>query len=274
LQLQRTGESNYISCHHISVRDVESFAETFSATSVLKMFEHDFNDLHTNGVPGQVGPSQEDLTFLKRAENNIRHVEGHYELPLPFRNIDVSMPNNRHQAIMRANQKYHNDYTVFINNLLTKGYAVQIPSNHLRNDTGKVWYLPHHAVYHPMKPNKIRVVFDCSASYEGTALNDRLLQGPDLTNTLLGVLTRFRQDSVAFMSDIESMFHQVRVSREHHDFLRFMWWPNGDLSQDLEEYCMVVHPWGATSSPSIANFALRRAADDTPLHLDPKFPIP
>lgn len=164
---------------------------------------------------------------------------------------------------MMRDQKYHNDYTVFINNLLTKGYAVKIPSNHLRNDTGKVWYLPHHAVYHPMKPNKIRVVFDCSASYEGTALNDRLLQGPDLTNTLLGVLTRFRQDSVAFMGDIESMFPQVRVSREHHDFLRFMWWPNGDLSQDLEEYCMVVHLFGATSSPSIANFALRRTADDT-----------
>jgi hypothetical protein len=61
-------------------------------------------------------------------------------------------------------------------------------------------------VYHPQKPDKIRVVFDCSARYRGTSLNDQLLQGPDLTNSLAGVLTRFREEPVAFMSDVESMF--------------------------------------------------------------------
>ena len=28
---------------------------------------------------------------------------------------------------------------------------------------GKIWYLPHHGVHHPNKPENIRLVFDLSA---------------------------------------------------------------------------------------------------------------
>ena len=125
-----------------------------------------------------------------------------------------------------------------------------------------MWYLPHHPVLHPLKPDKTRVVFDCSAKYRGISLNDKLLQGPDLTNSLVGVLTRFRQEHVAMMADIESMFHQVRVTPEHCDALRFLWWPEGDLNQQPKDYRMQVHLFGATSSPSCANFRLRRTAED------------
>lgn len=53
---------------------------------------------------------------------------------------------------------------------------------------GNTWYIPHHGVYHPRKPEKIRVVFDCSAKFAGTSLNDHLLTGPDLTNTDWGAV--------------------------------------------------------------------------------------
>ena len=102
-------------------------------------------------------------------------------------------------------------------------------------------------MYHPKKPEKIRVVFDCSAKFAGTSLNDQLLQGPDLTNSLVGVLTRFRQEPVAFMGDVEAMFYPVVVPVEQRDFLSFLWWPNGDLNAQLVEYRMTVHPFGAVS---------------------------
>ena len=57
------------------------------------------------------------------------------------------------------------------------------------------------------------MVFDCSARYLGESLNDHLLQGPDLTSKLTGVLTRFREERVAFMADVEKMFYQVKVKK-------------------------------------------------------------
>ncbi len=128
--------------------------------------------------------------------------------------------------------------------MVKKGYAEKVETVE-----ENAWYIPHHGVYHRKKPSKIRVVFDCSAEYQGELSNRHLLQGPVLTNTLTGVLCRFRQEKVAFTCDIESMFHQVRVNEEHRDYLRFLWWTDGDISKDPEEYRMKVHLFGATSSP-------------------------
>lgn len=87
--------------------------------------------------------------------------------------------------------------------------------------------------------------FDSSLSFQGISLNSTLIQGPNLTSNLVGVLLRFRQEPVALMADIESMFHQVRVAERHVNFLRFLWWPSGDTSQPLREYRMTYsgqHP--------------------------------
>ena len=100
------------------------------------------------------------------------------------------------------------------------------------------------------------VVFDCSARFKGTSLNDHLLSGPDLKNTLVGVLLRFCQEQIAVMADVEQMFHKVMVAPKDSDAFRFLWWPNGDLSKEAEDYRMQVYVFGATSSPCCANFAL------------------
>ncbi|XP_072179402.1 uncharacterized protein [Diadema setosum] len=127
---------------------------------------------------------------------------------------------------------------------------------------GRINYVPHTGVYHPRKPGKVRVVFDCSAKCDGVSLNDHLLQGPDLTNGLLGILCRFREEDIAVMADIRSMFHQFFVAEKDRDLLRFLWWEDGNPSKDVVEYRMKVHLFGATSSPGCANFGLKRAADD------------
>ena len=146
--------------------------------------------------------------------------------------------------------------------IIDKGYARKIDSENLATQKGKVWYLPHHGIYHPKKPSSICVVFDCLACYHGESFNDHLLQGPDLTSKLTGVLTRFREERVAFMADIERMFYQVKVKKADQDFLRFLWWPNGILTKEPEEYCMTVHLFGGGSSPGCLNFALNCTAED------------
>jgi len=107
------------------------------------------------------------------------------------------------------------------------------------------------------------VVFDCAAKHKGTSLNDQLLTGPDLTNSIVGVLMRFREEQVALSTDIECMFHQIRVAPEDRDAFRFLWWPDGDLTQQPIDHRMEVHLFGATSSPRCSSFALSRTVEDS-----------
>ncbi|KAL0177328.1 hypothetical protein M9458_026222, partial [Cirrhinus mrigala] len=224
----------------------------------------------------QLEMSKEDQLFMDRVSESTKLVNGHYSIGLPLKNKDVKMPNNRAVAEQRAlnlkkklqrNQTFKEDYVNFMNDVISKGYAVKVPNEDLNRSDGKVWFIPHHGVYHPKK-RKMRVVFDCGASYQGATLNEQLLQGPNMTSSLIGVLTRFRQEPVAIMADVESMFHQVKVPPEDADLLRFLWWLDGDVSQGLQEYRMEVHLFGATSSPSCASYALRRCAEDNKSSFD------
>ena len=61
-------------------------------------------------------------------------------------------------------------------------------------------------------------------------------------------------------ADIEKTFYQVKAQEVDQDHL---WWSNGDLSKEPEEYCTTVHLFGGGSSPGCSNFALKRAADDS-----------
>ena len=64
------------------------------------------------------------------------------------------------------------------------------------------------------------------------------------------------------MCDVDGMFHQVYVTPEYQNFLRFLWWENGDMEKEPMEFRMKVHLFGAVSSPGCANFALKRTAND------------
>ena len=83
-----------------------------------------------------------------------------------------------------------------------KGYADRSPNA----SDGNKWYIPNHGVYHPAKPGKISVTFDCSEEYLGYALNKQLIPGPDLTNQIVGVLIRFRGKQVAYVGDMRQCF--------------------------------------------------------------------
>ena len=230
-----------------------------SPVQLNTLFDANFDDRQE----GQI--YVEDRRFLTIMQEIRHRDDGHYELPLPFKH-DVTLPNNRTLALKRlgglkrkliTDQNYRTDYVTFMDNLLENGYAEKVPPDETPAH-GSIWYIPHHAVYHAKK-HKIRVVFDCSAEYKGESLNHHLLQGPDMINNLTGILCRFREERVAFMCDIGSMFHQVGVNVEHRNFLRFLWWDNPQLDMP-SDYRMTVHLFGAKSSPSCVNFALKTTA--------------
>ena len=257
-------------CDDSGTEDVDQHQVTvnrISVETVEKLLIQQYNaDFPEHRCSDKLEMSQEDKQFLSSVSSSGHHANGHYYINLTIKESVASLPYNRSAAVQRAlnlkkklsqNPDFHQEYTAYIGDLLERGYAVKVPGKQRARQDGRVWYILHHGVYHPQK-KKLRMVFDCAASYQGVSLNNKLLQGPDLTNSLLGVLTRFRQENIAIMADVEAMYHQVRVPKEDTDLLRFLWWPEGDLSQEIVEYKMVVHLFGATSSASCANFALKK----------------
>ena len=247
-------------CHRIKVCDHEDLNE-----KIQSCFARDFEECQDDAV----GPSIKDRMWTTRIENSIKQRDdGHFEIGLPFEETTL-FPSNRHQALKRLdtlksrflkNEKFFTEYKSFMRSMLENNFAEAIPQEEILPFEGNVWYLVHHGVYHPQK-QKLRVVFDCSLKHQGVSLNDKLLQGPDLTNNLLGVLLRFRQSRIAVLADIEKMYYQVKVSPADKDYMRFLWFPNGDMNADPVDYRITVHVFGAKSSPSCASYALRRTAD-------------
>ena len=266
-------QGNVATCHRILTDQGNAIIanrlrgkEIASPDDISNILNQDFTCIE----PDDSKQSLEDRQFIETLESGIKRTDsGHFEMPLPFRSSNPIIPDNKEAAIRRLlllkkrlkrDKQYHSDYTCFMNDIISHGYAEEVPKVSDPPD-GKVSYIPHHGVYYPNKPNKIRVVFDCSSKFNGVSLNDLLLQGPDLINGLVGVLCRFRREHIALSCDVEKMFYQFSVKPEHRDFLRFIWWRDGDLSTEPIPYRMTVHLFGAVSSPGCANFGLKKAAD-------------
>lgn len=148
-----------------------------------------------------VGREDTPLSIMERRverewDRTTEVVDGHYVLGIPFKyGLGQCMPNNRamaeHRLVSLGKRLARDDtlremYTTQITDLLSKGYAEPVSDP----DRMDVNYIPHHAVTHPKKPGKVRVVFDCAAKHQGVSLNDKVHQGPDVTNKLVGVLQR------------------------------------------------------------------------------------
>lgn len=193
-----------------------------------------------------------------------------YQMGLLWKNDNPMLPYNRALAearlqylkkCFRRDPELEVKYRAVIQECVDKGYARKLSKEEAATVGSTTWYIPHHPVTNPNKPGKVRVVFDAAAKFNGTSLNDQLLQGPSLTNDLTGVLFRFREEEAAFSADIEGMFYQANVTPSDTDSLRFLWWP-GSVDELPEDYKMLVHIFGTKSSPCCAYKALNRTAQD------------
>ena len=242
---------------------------------VNEVLKHQIERLCTTDFEGslvetKVCLSLEDKKALLIMEEILKMAEGDFQVALPWRDNPPYLPNNRVIAERRElllketaaqGRRFAEKVLNHAERVYGKGLCKKSSQEQLEVNDRPIWYLPHHPVTHHLKPGKDRVVYDCAASYGRTSLNQQLLQGPDQTNQLTGVLIRFSEELIATVADVEAMFHHVLVEPQDRDALRFFWWPSTDLSGEMEEYRMTRHLLEATSPPSVANFRLRKTAD-------------
>ena len=213
--------------------------------------------------------SQEDARAERLMEDTICKRGDHYEVGLLWKQDDVKMPDNyklayqRLQSLERSldrDPKKAADYKETLEGYIAKNHARKVTPDEQKEKSSKRWLLPHHAVVNAAKP-KVRVVFDAAAEWANMSLNKALMTGPDMLQNLVGVLLRFREGHVALVADVEQMFHQILVREEDQPALSFLW-RNLDKSKPPDMYQMRVVIFGAKCSPTLANFVLRRTAED------------
>ena len=187
-------------------------------------------------------PKHDDRIMTKDEERalnilpkTISFKEGKYETWLLWREDKVNLPNNRQLAVQRLptlekklarnedlKTKYHKTVKQYIDN----NHATKIPPEDLTPEkasaTPTINYIPHHAVLNWYKPGKVRVVYDAAAKYRNCSLKDNLLKSPYLLINLASIVILFRLGQFTVISDIDQMFHQMRVREEDRDELQFL----------------------------------------------------
>ena len=218
---------------------------------------HSFWKLESLGIedPGD--------TVLEEFTQTVRFNKGRYEVTLPWKDSHPPLPDNFVLSSKRLQSLLHRlrqepdilwEYDSIIKSQLRQRIVEEVdqPS---RGVSGRVHYLPHHAVVLGDKEaTKLRIVYDASAKSTGCSLNECLLKGRKFDQKILDLLLRFRTYRVAVTADIEKAFLMVSVAREDRDVLRFLWVT--DVTSDPPQiqvlrFCRVV--FGVPSSPFLLN---------------------
>ena len=210
------------------------------------------------------GISQADQEFIRIVASGVEINQNQkIQIPLPFKR-NVNPPLNKFPVFHRTNNTLSRltrdeqkalQCREIMKSYLERGHVKALNDVETRQAHT---FIPVFPILN-QKKNKIRLVFDSSARFQGVSLNDCLHQGPDETNRLLGVILRFRHHEVAFCADVESMFHCFDVPPEQQKYLCFFWWKDNIIGSPLVPHAATVHIFGNTCSPSIATYGLRYA---------------
>ncbi|XP_065368835.1 uncharacterized protein LOC135961266 [Calliphora vicina] len=239
-----------------------------TADEEMKDMMYNYFEIESCGVKSNTKTilSSEHKRALDIMNATIKFIGDRYECGLLWKTNDVSFPPSYEMARKRlelSENKFKKDhvyakkYCAKIEDLFKKGYARRL-SKAEQTITPKTFYLPHFAVENPNKDD-IRVVFDAASKVKGISLNDALLSGPDLNNSLISVLFKFREAPVAVCGDIREMFLQVAISNDDINSQRFLW--RGLDFNDPVQHCVMTRMiFGAACSPTIAQFIKNKNA--------------
>ncbi|XP_047996329.1 uncharacterized protein LOC125234168 [Leguminivora glycinivorella] len=218
------------------------------------------------GITAKDNIRPDDQRAIDTFERTVKKVGQRYEVGQLWAADDIKLPPSFNmakarlrnlEARMSRDPDFANEYQAQIHKLLEKGYAERIMEP---PQSDRMWFLPHFSVYN-LNKGKYRAVFDCAAKSQGCALNDFILAGPDLLQSLLGILLRFREWEFAVTADIQEMFLQIQLRREDRHSQLFIW---RGSRRDVTPWTYQLNRvcFGNISSPFLAHSVRNRNATD------------
>ena len=163
-------------------------------------------------------------------ETVTRNSEGRFIVALPFKeNVNqlgesYSIAKKQLLSLKRRfakNPKFKENYTTVIQESIDLGHMSVVENS----DKKSGFFMPHHAVFkESSSTTKTRVVLNGSAeSSTGVSLNDTLMVGPTLQNSIFVLHLRFRLHNIALTADIEKMYKQILVRPSDRKYQRILW---------------------------------------------------
>ena len=136
---------NKIYCNQIGVRQADTnevgkyifhaktlVKETDVKEMLARLYNQEFTESGSPESKSENGMSVEDMKFMKIMEDGAKIVNKHYQFPLPFRNSNIQLSNNRYQAWqilsylqkrINKNKEFEKDYVRFMEEIISKRYA-------------------------------------------------------------------------------------------------------------------------------------------------------
>ncbi|XP_045105485.1 uncharacterized protein LOC123500995 [Portunus trituberculatus] len=170
----------------------------------------------------------------------------------------------KYQGEKRLNKlgpDYCKAYQSQIDDMIARKVARKLTEDEIYRYDGPVFYIPHTEVLKPdSSSTPLRIVFNSSAKYMNFSLNEMWAKGPDVLNSLLGVLLRFREEEVAFAGDLAKMYNTIHMSLFDQHCHRFLW-RDLKVHNKPDHYVLTCVPFGDKPSGTIAMLALRLTAE-------------
>ena len=212
---------------------------------------------------------EKELQLIER-NLHFNNLEHRWMTQYPWIRDPADLPDNRKAAFgmllstekrLAKNTDHARVYQEQIQDMIDRGVARKLTKSELEAYDGPIHYVSHHEVVRPdSKSTPVRIVFNTSAKYMGHALNEYWAKGPDLLNSLLGVLIRFRENEVALIGDIKKMYHSVGTTQLEQHTHRFLW-RDMDARKEPDTYVIQRVSFGDRPSGTIATVALRKTAE-------------
>ena len=217
---------------------------------------------------------EEKPPFNKDEETAFNFVRDHFEytsegrpiIAIPFNEKIQQLGNNypaaygrlKSQIIRLEKAGITEEFEDKIKDGISKDYYEEIEDR--TPQVGRKFYIPTDAVIRTdRETNRLRIVNNGAATWQGISLNDTIRAGPNLQEDMIQIIIRFRKEKKAISMDVSEMFPQVIVRPEDRDWLRFLFKAPGDT------YCKIFRhkrlAFGLNCSPFIAQYTVIRTAE-------------
>ena len=167
----------------------------------------------------------------------------------------------RREASLLKDQRTAALYDDQVSDFVKRGVLRKLNKSDLEEWEGPIRYVDHRHVLKESSTTPVRLVINSSFSRKGeSSLNSILMKGPNILNCLFETLVRWRTWPVAFVGDIEKMYHNVETGDvEAH--VRRLLWRSYETDRAPDVYVFRTVTFGDKPAGCIVMSALRATAE-------------